>query len=132
MNHWILVLAFVAVTGFLIFNILMGDKNAVDPTAATDLINHKEAVVVDVRPAADFNKGHIINAISIPSNGFANQMGALNKYKEKPIIVSCRSGAQSSTAATQLKKAGFEQVFNLKGGLLAWQSANLPVTRKSK
>jgi rhodanese-related sulfurtransferase len=132
MNHWILVLAFVAVAGFLIFNILMGDKNAVDPTAATELINHKDAVVVDVRPAADFNKGHIINAVSIPSNGFANQMGTLNKHKEKPIIVSCRSGAQSSTAALQLKKAGFEQVYNLKGGILAWQSANLPITRKSK
>jgi rhodanese-related sulfurtransferase len=132
MNHWILVLAFVAVAGFLIFNLLMGDKHAVDPTAATDLINHQEAVVVDVRPAADFNKGHIINAISIPSNGFANQIGALNKYKEKPIIVSCRSGAQSSTATMQLKKAGFEHVYNLKGGILAWQSANLPITRKSK
>jgi rhodanese-related sulfurtransferase len=132
MNHWILVLTFVVVAGFLVFNLLMGDKNAVDPVAATELINHQEAVVVDVRPAADFNKGHIINAISIPSNGFANQMGALNKYKEKPIIVSCRSGAQSSAATMQLRKAGFEQVYNLKGGILAWQSANLPITRKSK
>jgi rhodanese-related sulfurtransferase len=132
MNHWILVLTFVAVAGFLMFSILMGDKDAVDPVAATDLINHQDAVVVDVRPAADFNKGHIINAISIPSNGFANQMGVLNKHKEKPIIVSCRSGAQSSAATMQLKKAGFEQVYNLKGGILAWQSANLPITRKSK
>ncbi|MES9969163.1 MAG: rhodanese-like domain-containing protein [Candidatus Thiodiazotropha sp.] len=132
MNHWILVLTFVAVAGFLVFNMLAGDRDAVDPVAATELINHQDAVVVDVRPSADFNKGHIINAISIPSNGFANQMGALNKHKDKPIIISCRSGAQSSTAAGQLKKAGFEQVYNLKGGILAWQSANLPITRKSK
>ncbi len=132
MNHWILVLSFVVVAGFLVFNLLAGDKNAVDPLAATDLINHKEAVVVDVRPAADFNKGHIINAISIPSNGFANQIGLLNKHKDKPIIISCRSGAQSSTATQQLKKAGFEQVYNLRGGILAWQSANLPISRKSK
>ena len=132
MNHWILVLTFVVVAGFLVFNMLIGDKDAVDPVVATELINHQDAVVVDVRPAADFNKGHIINAISIPSNGFANQMGVLNKHKGKPIIISCRSGAQSSTATVQLKKAGFEQVYNLKGGILAWQSANLPITRKSK
>jgi rhodanese-related sulfurtransferase len=130
MNHWILVAAFVSVAGFLIYSLLQGDKGSVDPLAATDLINHQEAVVVDVRPSADFHKGHIINAISIPSNGFGNQIGTLNKYKDKPIIVSCRSGAQSASACSQLRKAGFENVFNLKGGILAWQSANLPVSRK--
>ena len=130
MNHWILVTAFVLVAGYLIFNLLQGDKGSVDPTAATDLINHREAVVIDVRPSADFHKGHIINAINIPSNGFANQINTLSKHKQKPIIVSCRSGAQSSSACHQLRKAGFDEVFNLKGGILAWQSANLPVTRK--
>jgi rhodanese-related sulfurtransferase len=132
MNHWVLVTAFILVAGILIFNLSHADKSAVDPSAATELINSKEAVVVDVRPAADYNKGHIINAINIPSNGFASQMGALNKHKGKPIIVSCRSGAQSSGACQTLKKAGFEEVYNLKGGILAWQSANLPVTRKKK
>jgi rhodanese-related sulfurtransferase len=132
MNHWVLVLAFTVVTGVLIFNLSLGDKNALEPTAATILINNKDAVVVDVRPASDFNKGHIINAINIPSNGFTSQMAVLNKHKDKPIIVSCRSGAQSSSACQQLKKAGFEEVFNLKGGILAWQSANLPITRKKK
>lgn len=132
MNHWVLVLAFTLVAGVLIFNLSLGDKDAVEPTAATVLINNKEAVVVDVRPASDFNKGHIINAINIPSSGFSSQMSVLNKHKDKPIIVSCRSGAQSSSACQQLRKAGFEEVFNLKGGILAWQSANLPITRKKK
>jgi rhodanese-related sulfurtransferase len=130
MNHWILVTAFALVAGYLIFTLLQGDKGSVDPTAATELINHQEAVVLDVRPAADFHKGHIINAISMPSNSFASQLNTLNKHKGKPIIVSCRSGAQSSSACSQLRKAGFEQVYNLKGGILAWQSANLPITRK--
>ena len=130
MNHWILVAAFVLVAGYLIFNLLQGDKGSVDPQAATDLINHQQAVVVDVRPSADFHKGHILNAVSIPSNGFASQIGTLEKHKQKPIIVSCRSGGQSASAVHQLRKAGFEQVYNLKGGILAWQSANLPVSRK--
>jgi len=130
MNHWILVSAFVLVAAYLLFTLLQGNKGSVDPAAATEMINHQQAVVVDVRPSADFHKGHIINAISIPGNGFASQITTLNKHKERPIIVACRSGAQSSAACNQLKKAGFEQVYNLKGGLLAWQNANLPLTRK--
>lgn len=130
MNHWILVLSFLVVGGLLIHNLLLGDKGSLDPHGATDMINHQNAVVVDVRPAADFHKGHIINAINIPINGFKNQITSLNKHKEQPIIIGCRSGSQSQAACQQLKKAGFAQVYNLRGGILAWQSANLPVTRK--
>ena len=130
MNHWVLVLSFVLVAALLIYNLLQGNKGSLDPSGATDLINHQDAVVVDVRPAADYQKGHIINAVNIPSNGFANQINSLNKYKDRPIIVSCRSGSQSQAACQQLRKAGFEKVFNLHGGVLAWQNASLPLTRK--
>jgi rhodanese-related sulfurtransferase len=130
MNHWILVASFVLVAALLIYNLLQGTKGSVDATVATDMINHQDALVVDVRPAADFQKGHIINAINIPSNGFNSQINSLKKHKEQPIIVSCRSGSQSQAACQQLRKAGFEKVFNLRGGILAWQSANLPITRK--
>jgi rhodanese-related sulfurtransferase len=130
MNHWVLVLSFVLVGALLIYNLLQGNKGSLDPTGATDLINHQNAVVVDVRPAADYQKGHIINAINLPSNGFANQVNSLSKYKDRPIIVSCRSGSQSQAACQQLRKAGFEKVFNLHGGVLAWQNASLPLTRK--
>ncbi|MEG7524131.1 MAG: rhodanese-like domain-containing protein [Chromatiales bacterium] len=129
-NHLILVLALLAVGGLLVHNLLQGNKGSVDPTGATVMINHQDAVVLDIRPAADFHKGHIINAINIPMNGFANQLGSLEKHKDQPIIVSCRSGAQSAGACQTLRKAGFEQAFNLRGGILAWQSANLPITRK--
>lgn len=130
MNHWILVAAFLLVSGVLVFTLLQGDKGSVDPLAAIDLINHEDAVLVDVRPAADFHKGHVINAVNIPINGFANQIKSLNKYKSRPIIVGCRSGSQSQTARNQLLKAGFERVYNLRGGMLAWQNANLPMSRK--
>ncbi len=130
MNNWILVLSFVLVSGLLVHNLLQGNKGSVDAVGATDMINHQDAVIVDIRPSADFHKGHIINAISIPINGFASQLNSLNKHKEQPIIISCRSGSQSQSACQQLRKAGYEKVFNLRGGVLAWQSANLPITRK--
>jgi len=65
-------------------------------------------------------------------NGFRNQIGSLQKYKGKPIIINCRSGSQSSMACQHLRKEGFEEVYNLRGGIMAWQSANLPVTRKKR
>jgi rhodanese-related sulfurtransferase len=131
-NHWILFMALGVILGLLTYNLIVGEKGSVDPVAATALINHQDATVVDVRAAADFAGGHILNSVNVPMNGFKNQTAALAKYKDKPIIVACRSGSQSQAACHALRKAGFEQVFNLKGGVLAWESANLPLTKKKR
>ena len=127
-----LFVALAAIIALLVHNLIAGGKGSVDPVGATDLINHRDALVVDVRPAADFAKGHIINAQNVPMNGFKNQIATLQKHKGKPILISCRSGSQSSAACQQLRKAGFQEVFNLRGGILAWQSANLPLTRRKR
>jgi len=131
-NHWVLFAALAVIVALLVHNLILGGKGSVDPLGATELINHRDAIVVDVRPAADFAKGHIINAQNIPMNGFKNQIASLQKHKEKPIVVNCRSGSQSSAACQHLRKEGFAEVYNLRGGILAWQSANLPLTRKKR
>ncbi len=129
-NHLVLVGALTITGTLLLFTLFRDNKGSIIPNDATTLINRKDAVVVDVRSQADFNKGHIINAINIPSNGFADQLNVLEKHKEKPIIIYCASGATSSQACNTLRKAGFEQVYNLSGGLMAWLNASLPTTRK--
>ena len=131
-NHLFLVGALIATLALLAHNLAsdLGGKGMVGPQQATELINREEGVVVDVRSMADFNKGHIIRAINIPMSGFQNQITQLEKHKKKPIIIACRSGAQSSVACKLLQRNGFERVYNLKGGILAWQSKNLPMSRK--
>lgn len=131
-NHWVLFVALAVILALLAHNFLVSGKGSVDPVGATDLINHNDALVVDVRPAADFAQGHIINSRNIPMNGFKKQIATLQKHKDKPIVVTCRSGSQSSMACQQLRKEGFENVHNLRGGVLAWQSANLPLTKKKR
>jgi rhodanese-related sulfurtransferase len=132
-NHMLLVAALVISLVLLAQSLIAGNKGSVNPLQATAMINHQDAVVIDVRPAADYAKGHIINAVNIPATSLTKQLTQLSKYKGKPIIISCRSGAQSSVACKQLIKEGFENVHNLKGGILGWQSENLPVTtRKTK
>ncbi len=132
-NHIALVAALVVISSLLIKSMLeesSGGKGVVGPQQATELINREDAVVVDLRPMADFAKGHILNSINIPMSSLKTQMGQLEKYKERPVILSCNSGGQSATACRQLRSDGFEQVYNLKGGLMAWQNSNLPVSRK--
>ncbi len=129
-NHFVLVGALTLTGTLLLLTLFRDKKGSIVPNDATTLINRKDAVVVDVRSQADFNKSHIINAINIPSNGFADQLNVLEKHREKPIIIYCASGATSSQACNTLRKAGFEQVYNLSGGLMAWLNASLPTTRK--
>jgi rhodanese-related sulfurtransferase len=131
-NHTLLLGAFFVVLSALMWNLISdpGGKHAVDPLAATNLINHEDAVVVDVRSIAEFKDGHIVNAINIPLNGFNNSLKQLEKYRDKPIVAVCRSGSRSGSACNTLRKNGFENAKNLRGGMLAWESANLPVRRK--
>lgn len=131
-NHWVLFTALAVIIALLVHNLLASGKGSVNPSGATDLINHKDALVLDVRPAADFAQGHIINALNLPMNGFKKQIGTLQKHKERTILVTCRSGSQSAMACQQLRKEGFADVSNLRGGILAWQSANLPLSKKKK
>jgi rhodanese-related sulfurtransferase len=133
-NHPFLIGAFVLISILLIQDLITGGsgKGAVDAKAAIELINNQDALVIDVRPAADFHRGHIINAQSMPMSGFADQIEKLKKHQERTIIISCNSGAQSASACRMLRKAGFAKVFNLRGGILGWMSANYPVSRGGK
>ena len=107
---------------------LSGYKPA-SPADATMLINREDAVFVDVRTEKEFQQGHVVNAINIPQSSLPSRIKELEKYKDKPIIVGCKSGNRSGAACSLLKKQGFEHIYNLSGGLLAWQAANLPITK---
>ena len=132
-NHYILSAAWIAVLIMIIYSFigarLRGYQTA-NPTQATQLINHDDAVVVDVREENEYLKGHIVNSIHVPLGYLNERMKELEKYKDKPIIVGCRSGQRSGQACATLKKNGFENVYNLSGGVLAWQNDNLPLTKK--
>lgn len=103
--------------------------NEVDCVAALQLINHKNALVLDVREDGEYQAGHVLNSKLIPLGKLSGRVGELEKYKDRPIVVFCRSGSRSATACVALGKQGFAQVYNLAGGILAWQKANLPLEK---
>lgn len=101
-----------------------------DVNAAVQVMNQDDAVVLDVREDKEVADGRITGARHIALGNLNNRMGELNKYKDKPLLVYCRSGNRSSHACSQLTKAGFSDVYNLAGGIVAWESANLPLSKR--
>lgn len=130
--HTALVLAFVAVTGALIYTELARltrGYRAIGPAQVTDLINRENALVVDIRALADFEKGHIVGARHMVLSQFDPENKALAKVKDLPVVLVCRTGITVAGAAKRLVKAGFSRVHVLDGGIAAWQQADLPLAR---
>lgn len=131
-NHWELFTILAIILALLFgssFSSALSGAVQITPADAIQKINHERAVVVDVREDKEFAEGHIINSMHIPLGSVKNRIGELEKYKGSHVIVSCRSGARSNSACSMLRKQGFENIYNLKGGVLAWQNANLPLSK---
>jgi len=109
-------------------NRIRGVKEA-DSVKALELINHQNALILDVREDAEYQSGHILNSKLIPLGKLNERLGELERYREKPIVVVCRSGNRSASACTRLGKQGFTQAYNLVGGVMAWQKSNLPLEK---
>ena len=131
-DNWML-LALALVSGAMLAWSFIGGKlsgvEQADTLKATRLYND-DALVLDVREDKEYAAGHIPKARHIPLGQLAGRLQELDKFKSKPILVACRSGQRSARACGMLKKAGFETVYNLAGGIMAWERANLPVTKK--
>ena len=130
----VLLVGLAVVSGAMLLWSFFGGKvsgvTQVDTLEATRLIN-QDALVLDVREDKEYVAGHIPKARHIPLSALPSRLGELEKFKSKPIVVNCRSGQRSARACGILKKHGFEKAVNLAGGIMAWESAHLPVEKKS-
>ncbi|HKA39689.1 MAG TPA: rhodanese-like domain-containing protein [Burkholderiales bacterium] len=96
---------------------------------AVQLINRRDAVVLDVRASGEYAAGHITNARHIPEAQLADRAKELDKFRSRPIIVSCGAGSRAPGVAGALRKQGFAEAFALRGGIAAWQQASLPLEK---
>lgn len=134
-NRWDLFLALAIILALMfsggVMRRIRGYKE-VDSSQAVVMINHNDAIMLDVREDNEFKEGHILDAIHIPLGKLAGRVAELDQYKGRDVIVNCRSGHRSASACGRLRKSGFEKVYNLKGGIMAWQSAGLPLQKPTK
>lgn len=126
-----LVLVAVISGGMLVWPLLRRGTGGpwVNTLEATQLINRSDALVIDLRTADEYAKGHILGAKNIPLADLERRRGELEKHKAKPVIVHCGHGNSSGAGVALLRNNGFASVHNLAGGFAAWQTAGLPVQK---
>jgi rhodanese-related sulfurtransferase len=132
-QNWYLFAALVGILGFLAGTELLHKLRGIagiNPTQALQLMNDRDALMLDLRDGGDYKTGHVPAAVNIPFGSLESRVGELKKFKGKPIIVCCSPGTSLSKVGSLLKSNGFETLHNLSGGLSAWQTANLPLSKK--
>ena len=133
-QNWYLFIALVAILAMLALDPLRRKSSGIKPVTAVELpqlMNHEGAVVLDVGEPTEFKKGHIPRALNVPISQLSNDLGRLEKYRNKgtPIVLSSRTNQQASRAAAILKKHNFSNLYTLSGGLGSWEKENLPLER---
>ena len=114
------------------FRALTRRHKEIAPTDAVMLMNRSEPVVLDVREDAEIGVGAIQRARHIPGTMLEKRLGELTEHKSRPILIYCASGMRSPGICRKLTGEGFSDVYNLKGGLAAWEQAGFPLGDSGK
>ncbi|MCG5499688.1 rhodanese-like domain-containing protein [Ectothiorhodospira lacustris] len=126
-----LLAAVIGAIGYTEYTRLTRKYKVLGPADVVRIMNQDQTVVVDVREEGEARQtGKIAGARHIPLTKFKDRFTEINKFKDKAVVVYCQTGARSGQACNTLVKNGFENVVNLQGGVLAWESAGLPLSKK--
>lgn len=128
-QQWVLFAALLAVVVMLVMHETRKSGPSLTPQQAINLVNAEDGIFVDLRDAAEYKAGHIVDALHIPATKLAARMDELNKFKQRPVILVCKMGQSSGAAGKQLKTAGFEKVYKMGGGMMEWGNLQLPTVK---
>lgn len=133
-NHLLLSLGWIAIFVVIIYLTVKSKLTKVkiiSNAQAIHMMNKEGAVIVDLRSADNFKKGHITESFNIlPIDIKNNSIKAIEKYKEYIVILVDDNGMNANTSGDILSKQGFTQVFALKDGIAGWNGENLPLVKK--
>ena len=128
-QQWLLVGILVACVFLLIKHESNKGGESLSPQQVINVVNQKEGVIIDLRDAADYKEGHIVDAINIPSAKLASRVGELESYRDRPLILVCKMGQHSGAAGKTLVAEGFENISRMQGGMMEWQNMQLPLIK---
>ena len=128
-NHYILTGTFVLLLVLFIRNETQRGGRGVTAQQLVDMVNREKAVVVDVRDKKEFDAGHIVDAINIPFSALDTRLDELKKFRERPIVVTCKMGQHAGAAGKILHGAGFKQIKRLSGGIGTWKADGMPLVK---
>lgn len=128
-EQWLLTSALVACLFLLMQHESSKGGPKLTPQQLINRVNSEQAVLIDLRDAADFKAGHIVDALHIPSAKLADRLAELESYRDRPLILACKMGQHSGAAAKVLSANGFEDISRLGGGMVEWQNMQLPTVK---
>lgn len=133
-NHTLLVTALMVSFFLVIFFELRRKATGMINIEAGEVVKliNNDAVIIDLRSADAYSRGHIVNARNIPSDELDAKLSTLTQSRSTPIVAVCDSGVSSTRAVNTLRQQGFESVYGLKGGMNGWSQAGLPVVTGKK
>lgn len=136
----LLTLLTLALISLFSFSVFSAQTPKISQAELVDLLSQQQSeqetksdptfIVLDVRTPKEFNNGHIKNAINISHNTVTENLSLLEKYKDKMIVVHCRSGRRAMSAEKVLQENGFLNVRHLDGDMLGWVRAKLPIVKE--
>lgn len=129
-DNWML-LAVALISGAMLMwpAISGGSASGLSAAQTVQLMNHEKAVVIDVCEPKEFAGGHIVGARNVPLGVLDKQLEATVKDKSLPVVMVCASGVRSNRAVAAAKKLGYQRAYSLTGGMGAWRSASMPVSK---
>lgn len=133
LRHWQLSgLFLLLIISYAIFELLQnsGGGSQISPEQAIDLYNHQDGVLLDIRASEAFHDAHIIGAMHVNVDEPDAKLKRFHKYAQKPVIIVSADGKNTGKFATRLAQQGVTNVLSLSGGINAWRSAGLPLTKK--
>jgi rhodanese-related sulfurtransferase len=129
----LLVLVAILFLGVILFcpiNLVYGKYTSIDVVTANNMITsgtYPNLTILDVRTQSEYDEGHLENAVLIPVTELESRVDEILQYRDTEIIVYCKGGGRSAQASSILDSNNFTKVFNVLGGITAWESAGYPV-----
>ena len=128
-NHWVLTTLFVVLASLVMsgsLNSKIAGMTSIGTAEAVRIVNQQKGLFLDIREVSEFTKEHIADSKNMPLSKLADESAVL-KDQEQALILICASGQRTGSAAKQLRKQGFSNIYALKGGLNTWKEAKLPL-----
>lgn len=108
-------------------------SNSLSQISANDvkqsLDNKENVTILDVRTPEEYQEGHLKGSILLPVTEVKEKVTKVLPDKDQKIYVHCRSGARSAKATSEMKKLGYTNVYNMQGGIMAWERLEYPVVK---
>lgn len=126
-NNIFLIVIVLGAMFLLLLPLIQGRGPQITPYHITKKMNEGRIVIVDVSKQAEFDAGHLRNAIHIPIEELKDRLSRIDRYKAESVVVVCATGPRAGRATSILKKAGFKDVSSLEGGMKDWKSQKMPI-----